>query len=130
MKYCFVGPVELAAVGVSIAIFNQVSKIAIIPLVSVTTSLVAEEDAVEKLQTQPPEQEMLINVSSANEEIKLEVEEQIEQTGIYFLFSKELIALNLYSAESAFGIEYLLLMIICETFLFQLVNYPGLIYQH
>ncbi|GMH08178.1 hypothetical protein Nepgr_010018 [Nepenthes gracilis] len=41
-----IGPVELAAVGVSIAIFNQVSKIAIFPLVSITTSFVAEEDAV------------------------------------------------------------------------------------
>lgn len=41
-----IGPVELAAVGVSIAAFNQVSKIAIFPLVSVTTSLVAEEDTV------------------------------------------------------------------------------------
>ncbi|KAH0450365.1 hypothetical protein IEQ34_021057 [Dendrobium chrysotoxum] len=40
------GSVELAAVGVSIAIFNQVSKVAIYPLVSVTTSFVAEEDAV------------------------------------------------------------------------------------
>ncbi|KAL6953188.1 Protein DETOXIFICATION 42, partial [Sarracenia purpurea var. burkii] len=40
-----IGPVELAAVGVAIAIFNQVSKIAIFPLVSVTTSFVAEEDA-------------------------------------------------------------------------------------
>ncbi|XP_059075917.1 protein DETOXIFICATION 42 isoform X3 [Cryptomeria japonica] len=39
------GPVELAAVGVSIAIFNQVSKVFNFPLVSVTTSLVAEEDA-------------------------------------------------------------------------------------
>ncbi|XP_065847843.1 protein DETOXIFICATION 42-like [Euphorbia lathyris] len=39
-----IGPVELAAVGVSIAVFNQASKIAIFPLVSVTTSLVAEED--------------------------------------------------------------------------------------
>ncbi|KAG0456788.1 hypothetical protein HPP92_024576 [Vanilla planifolia] len=38
------GSVELAAVGVSIAIFNQVSKVAIYPLVSVTTSFVAEED--------------------------------------------------------------------------------------
>ncbi|KAC9320173.1 hypothetical protein E3N88_45999 [Mikania micrantha] len=38
------GPVELAAVGVAIAIFNQASKIAIFPLVSVTTSFVAEED--------------------------------------------------------------------------------------
>ncbi|KAG0465788.1 hypothetical protein HPP92_019952 [Vanilla planifolia] len=40
------GSVELAAVGVSIAIFNQVSKVAIYPLVSVTTSFVAEEDAI------------------------------------------------------------------------------------
>ncbi|XP_024983317.1 protein DETOXIFICATION 42 [Cynara cardunculus var. scolymus] len=40
-----IGAVELAAVGVSIAVFNQVSRIAIFPLVSVTTSFVAEEDA-------------------------------------------------------------------------------------
>ncbi|KAG7035862.1 Protein DETOXIFICATION 42 [Cucurbita argyrosperma subsp. argyrosperma] len=41
-----IGPVELAAVGVAIALFNQVSRIAIFPLVSVTTSFVAEEDAI------------------------------------------------------------------------------------
>ncbi|KAF3780576.1 DETOXIFICATION 42 protein [Nymphaea thermarum] len=40
-----IGPVELAAVGVAIAVFNQASRIAIFPLVSVTTSFVAEEDA-------------------------------------------------------------------------------------
>ncbi|GJU96510.1 protein DETOXIFICATION 42 [Tanacetum coccineum] len=40
-----IGAVELAAVGVSIAVFNQVSRIAIFPLVSITTSFVAEEDA-------------------------------------------------------------------------------------
>ncbi|KAJ1686942.1 hypothetical protein LUZ63_018332 [Rhynchospora breviuscula] len=39
------GKTEVAAVGVSVAIFNQVSKIFIYPLVSVTTSFVAEEDA-------------------------------------------------------------------------------------
>ncbi|OMP10065.1 MATE efflux family protein 1-like isoform 2 [Corchorus olitorius] len=39
-----IGPVELAAVGVSIAIFNQASRITIFPLVSITTSFVAEED--------------------------------------------------------------------------------------
>ncbi|KAK3035201.1 hypothetical protein RJ639_034589, partial [Escallonia herrerae] len=43
-----IGPVELAAVGVSIAVFNQVSRIAIFPLVSVTTSFVAEEDTIVK----------------------------------------------------------------------------------
>ena len=31
--------------GVSIALFNQISRIAIFPLVSVTTSFVAEEDS-------------------------------------------------------------------------------------
>ncbi|OVA19421.1 Multi antimicrobial extrusion protein [Macleaya cordata] len=45
-----IGPVELAAVGVSIAVFNQVSRIAIFPIVSVTTSLVAEEDAIAEEQ--------------------------------------------------------------------------------
>ncbi|KAH6559170.1 hypothetical protein KP509_1Z024500 [Ceratopteris richardii] len=39
------GSVELAAVGVSIAIFNLVSKLMNIPLLNLTTSLVAEEDA-------------------------------------------------------------------------------------
>lgn len=40
------GSVEIAGVGISIAIFNQVSKMCIYPLVSVTTSFVAEEDAI------------------------------------------------------------------------------------
>ncbi|XP_031271953.1 protein DETOXIFICATION 42 [Pistacia vera] len=43
-----IGPVELAAVGVAIALFNQISRIAIFPLVSITTSFVAEEDTVNK----------------------------------------------------------------------------------
>ncbi|KAG0462409.1 hypothetical protein HPP92_020885 [Vanilla planifolia] len=42
-------PVELAAVGVSIAVFNQVSRVAVFPLVSITTSFVAEEDATCKM---------------------------------------------------------------------------------
>ena len=42
----FTGPVELAAAGVSIALFNQASRITIFPLVSITTSFVAEEDTV------------------------------------------------------------------------------------
>ncbi|KAF8010060.1 hypothetical protein BT93_J0894 [Corymbia citriodora subsp. variegata] len=40
------GPVEIAAVGVSIAIFNQASRITIFPLVSITTSFVAEEETI------------------------------------------------------------------------------------
>ncbi|XVE61170.1 hypothetical protein DITRI_Ditri06bG0018200 [Diplodiscus trichospermus] len=38
-----IGSVELAAVGVSVAVFNQISRITMFPLVSVTTSFVAEE---------------------------------------------------------------------------------------
>lgn len=47
-----VGAVELAAVGVSIAIFNQASKITIYPLVSITTSFVAEEETVSKMNAE------------------------------------------------------------------------------
>ncbi|XP_061337964.1 protein DETOXIFICATION 42-like isoform X3 [Gastrolobium bilobum] len=50
-----IGPVELAAVGVSIALFNQVSRIAIFPLVSVTTSFVAEEDSLNGTSSQVEE---------------------------------------------------------------------------
>jgi len=41
--------VELAAAGVSIALFNQASRITIFPLVSITTSFVAEEDTIERM---------------------------------------------------------------------------------
>lgn len=47
-----IGAVELAAVGVSIAIFNQASKITIYPLVSITTSFVAQEETIEKMSAQ------------------------------------------------------------------------------
>jgi len=54
------GPVELAAAGVSIALFNQASRITIFPLVSITTSFVAEEDTLEKLkEVIVPEEHML-----------------------------------------------------------------------
>ncbi|GAA0144083.1 transporter [Lithospermum erythrorhizon] len=45
-------PVEIAAVGVSIAIFNQASKVTIFPLVSITTSFVAEEDTIKRLNAE------------------------------------------------------------------------------
>ncbi|XP_027909479.1 protein DETOXIFICATION 43-like isoform X1 [Vigna unguiculata] len=55
-----IGPVELAAAGVSIALFNQASRITIFPLVSITTSFVAEEDTLEKLkEVIVPEEHML-----------------------------------------------------------------------
>ncbi|KAJ0783553.1 putative multi antimicrobial extrusion protein [Helianthus annuus] len=52
-----IGAVEIAAVGVSIAIFNQVSKVAIFPLVSITTSFVAEEETIERLKSKVPKDE-------------------------------------------------------------------------
>lgn len=53
------GAVELAAVGISIALFNQVSRIAIFPLVSVTTSFVAEEDTITQLSQEAQDIETL-----------------------------------------------------------------------
>ena len=47
------GLVELAIVGVSIALFNQVSRITIFPFVSFTTSFVAEEDTIGILDSEP-----------------------------------------------------------------------------
>ncbi|KAJ6815876.1 protein DETOXIFICATION 42 [Iris pallida] len=65
-----IGPVELAAVGVSIAVFNQVSRIAIFPLVSVTTSFVAEEDAASKMAAEELESRDCEEPFSENSEMK------------------------------------------------------------
>ncbi|XLR24052.1 hypothetical protein S83_051952, partial [Arachis hypogaea] len=43
--FIYAGPAELAAVGVSTSVFNLVSKIFNIPLLNITTSFVAEEQA-------------------------------------------------------------------------------------
>ncbi|XP_022631838.1 protein DETOXIFICATION 43-like isoform X1 [Vigna radiata var. radiata] len=49
------GALELAAAGVSIAVFNQASRITTFPLVSITTSFVAEEDTIKNLTTKQTE---------------------------------------------------------------------------
>lgn len=79
------GPVELAAVGVSIALFNQVSRIAIFPLVSVTTSFVAEEDTIRSKSPEAQDCDYLDTVSTVESEVK----ELIPKNGMvsYFLFS-------------------------------------------
>jgi len=41
----FLGPVELGSAGVSVMIFNNISKLFNIPLLSVATSFVAEDIA-------------------------------------------------------------------------------------
>ncbi|KAJ1402636.1 protein DETOXIFICATION 43, partial [Sesbania bispinosa] len=58
-----IGPVELAAAGVSIALFNQASKITIFPLVSITTSFVAEEDTIEKNNATAEEKQLIKNTT-------------------------------------------------------------------
>ncbi|KAI3937834.1 hypothetical protein MKW92_039111 [Papaver armeniacum] len=65
-----IGPVELAGVGVAIAVFNQVSRIAIFPLVSITTSFVAEEDAVSRLNTESKETDNMEKACLENSEVK------------------------------------------------------------
>ncbi|KAH6824169.1 MATE efflux family protein [Perilla frutescens var. hirtella] len=66
-----IGSVELAAVGVSIALFNQVSRIAIFPLVSVTTSFVAEEDTMTGVSQDFKEIKDMENVCSQDSENKM-----------------------------------------------------------
>ncbi|KAJ0961181.1 hypothetical protein J5N97_000865 [Dioscorea zingiberensis] len=78
------GSVEIAAVGVSIAIFNQVSKVAIYPLVSVTTSFVAEEDAICNQIIVKEENKDLEKASPLHSEMKvLPVCNDSEKTGCY-----------------------------------------------
>ncbi|KAL0389330.1 UNVERIFIED_CONTAM: protein DETOXIFICATION 42 [Sesamum calycinum] len=57
--------------GVAIALFNQVSRIAIFPLVSVTTSFVAEEDTITKDIADFKDSESLENGSSLDSENKM-----------------------------------------------------------
>ncbi|XP_057978664.1 protein DETOXIFICATION 43 [Malania oleifera] len=64
------GPVELAAVGVSIAIFNQASRVTVFPLVSITTSFVAEEETLGRLSTEAPKGQKLEKDAADNGEMK------------------------------------------------------------
>lgn len=49
-----IGPVELGAVGVSISVFNLVSKMFNLPLLNVTTSFVAEDASDKEVVTETP----------------------------------------------------------------------------
>ncbi|KAE9459808.1 hypothetical protein C3L33_08280, partial [Rhododendron williamsianum] len=71
LLFCYlVGPEQLAAVGVAIAIFNQASKVTIFPLVSITTSFVAEEDTIERMNSKLPEEGDSKKISANNKGIK------------------------------------------------------------
>ncbi|GJN13357.1 hypothetical protein PR202_gb00051 [Eleusine coracana subsp. coracana] len=76
--------IELAAVGISIAVFNQVSRIAIFPLVSVTTSFVAEEDAMTNARNKDEvNEEEKYNVSNSEmEELIVSVEVLVAETSV------------------------------------------------
>ncbi|XP_004499881.1 protein DETOXIFICATION 43-like [Cicer arietinum] len=63
------GPVELAAAGVSIALFNQASRITIFPLVSITTSFVAEEDTINKINIRAAEKQFNDSIKTKSIEI-------------------------------------------------------------
>ncbi|KAH6814342.1 MATE efflux family protein [Perilla frutescens var. frutescens] len=60
------GSVEIAAVGVAIAIFNQASKVTIFPLLNITTSFVAQEETVRRLKIN--EERIIINTKSQDYE--------------------------------------------------------------
>ncbi|CAL0326172.1 unnamed protein product [Lupinus luteus] len=67
------GPVELAAAGVSIALFNQASRITIFPLVSITTSFVAEEDTIEKIKIKAAENQFNEDLEAPTETVAANV---------------------------------------------------------
>ncbi|XVE74223.1 hypothetical protein DITRI_Ditri11bG0181300 [Diplodiscus trichospermus] len=77
-----IGPVELAAVGVSIAIFNQASRITIFPLVSITTSFVAEEDTLAKISPEAEKCEDLEKSGHKNSGIKELTPEDVENENL------------------------------------------------
>ncbi|XP_047320332.1 protein DETOXIFICATION 43-like [Impatiens glandulifera] len=84
------GPVQLAAVGVSIAIFNQVSKVTIFPLVSITTSFVAEEETLGRISKEEQDENLKTNSYEgkkfSGEDIELKelttTEEDVEFEGL------------------------------------------------
>ena len=69
------GPVELGAVGVSISIFNLVSKMFNLPLLNVTTSFVAEDASDKEIVTEfslepsPPDMEGLLSMEGGSTRI-------------------------------------------------------------
>jgi hypothetical protein len=61
ISFLCVGPNDIGAVGVAIAIFNQLSRITMYPIVSITTSFVAEEDTMERLGLEAEAQKLEAN---------------------------------------------------------------------
>ncbi|GER46217.1 MATE efflux family protein, partial [Striga asiatica] len=96
-----IGPVELAAVGVSIALFNQVSRIAIFPLVSVTTSFVAEEDTITRIDNDSKDCESLENISTLESETKTLIPQKKLENSSFEVVKAEPRKKQIASASSA-----------------------------
>ncbi|XP_052207339.1 uncharacterized protein LOC127811475 [Diospyros lotus] len=79
--------------AVSIAIFNQASKVTIFPLVSITTSFVAEEDTVGRIRDLASEEENVGKTSAQDNEMK-----QLMLCLIWFSF-----ALSFAKNHASFG---------------------------
>ncbi|CAM6129521.1 unnamed protein product [Calypogeia fissa] len=75
-----IGPVELAAVGVSISVFNLVSKMFNLPLLNVTTSFVAEEEASAKDAQSSLLEPMTGRSASPDDEVR---EELLQSMDVY-----------------------------------------------
>ncbi|CAN6820027.1 unnamed protein product [Brassica oleracea] len=96
-----IGPVELAAVGVSIALFNQVSRIAIFPLVSITTSFVAEEDACSSQENTVQDHKECIETGINN--TKEETQELIPEINKDSLPDESKISSSIFSVNKSSG---------------------------
>lgn len=81
-----VGATDIGGVGVAIAIFNQASRITMYPIVSITTSFVAEEDTMDRsaIEAQEVEGKKLENLEEASPK-NVEMQEPSPKNGALFL---------------------------------------------
>ncbi|KAK3017307.1 hypothetical protein RJ639_006906 [Escallonia herrerae] len=97
------GPVEIAAVGVSIAIFNQASKVAIFPLVSITTSFVAEEETVGRIINEASKDDNSEKTSAKNNEMADLVLENLEKGSAENSKAKEVVPVDDFTTSVTSG---------------------------
>lgn len=114
----FKGPVELAAVGVSIALFNQASRIAIFPLVSVTTSFVAEEDTIGTVSPEAKDSDYLETGSSTNGEMK----QLIPESGMLHIFFLMYFVCSVYRLTECDCIKFVNASYLIVLFFFNVIS--------
>ncbi|KAK2997653.1 hypothetical protein RJ639_024921, partial [Escallonia herrerae] len=96
-------PVEIAAVGVSIAIFNQASKVTIFPLVSITTSFVAEEETVGRITSEASKDDNSEKTSAKNNEMADLVLENLEKGSAKNSKAKEVVPVDDFTTSVTSG---------------------------